>query len=129
VIRLQSPAEIRFQLCRVYSDNEMSDSCVREGCRKFRDGRTDVYDKGGQGHSIVTHKLVQKVEQYARGKHRFTRSELSEEFPHTSRTTLYRIVMDRLGYHKFCARWVPWMESTIGCITWRHRSLTRDYKN
>jgi hypothetical protein len=22
-----------------------------------------------------------------------------------------------------------WMESTIGCIMWRHSSLTRDYKN
>ena len=41
------------------------------------------------------------------GKRRFMKSKLSEEFPQTSRTTLYRIVMDRLGYHKFCARWVP----------------------
>ena len=22
-----------------------------------------------------------------------------------------------------------WMESTTGCVTWRHRSVTRDYKN
>ena len=42
-----------------------------------------------------------------RGNRRFTISELSEEFPQISRTTLYRIVTDRLGYHKFCARWVP----------------------
>jgi len=26
----------------------MSDSCVREWCRKFRDGRTNVHDGGGQ---------------------------------------------------------------------------------
>jgi transposase len=58
----QSVAEIHHQLCRVYSDNIMSDSCVREWCRKFRDGRTDVHDKGGQErHSIVTDELVQKV--------------------------------------------------------------------
>ena len=81
---------------------------VREWCRKFRDGRTDVHDEGGQGrHSIVTDELVQKVDQCVRGKRRFTISELSEEFPQSSRTTLYRIVTDRLGYHKFCARWVP----------------------
>jgi transposase len=86
----------------------MSDSCVREWCRKFRDGRTDVHDEGGQErHSIVTDELVQKVDQCLRAKHRFTISELPEEFPQTSRTTLYRIVMDRLVYHKFCARWVP----------------------
>ena len=67
----------------------MSDSCVRECCRKFRDGRTDVQYEGGQeGHSTVTDELVQKVEQCLRGKRRFTISELSEEFPQTSRTTL-----------------------------------------
>ena len=81
---------------------------MREWCRKFRDGRTDVHDEGGQGrHSIVTDELIQKVNQCVRRKLRFTISELSEEFPRTSRTTLYRIVTDGLGYHKFCARWVP----------------------
>jgi len=44
----QSVAEIR-QLCHVYGDNVMSDSCVREWCRKFGDGHTDVRDEGGQG--------------------------------------------------------------------------------
>jgi len=104
----QSAAEIHRRLCRVYSDNVMSDSCVREWCRKFRDGRTDVHDEGGQErHSIVTDELVRKVDQCLRGKRRFTISELSEEFLQTSRTTLYGIVMDRLVYNTFCARWVP----------------------
>jgi len=86
----------------------MSDSCVRDWCRKFRDGRTDVHEEGGQERRlIVTDELVQKVDQCLRGKRRFTISELSEEFQQTSRTALYRTVMDRLGYHKFCARWVP----------------------
>jgi hypothetical protein len=67
-----------------------------------------VHDEGGEGrHSIVTDELLQKVDQCMRGKCRFMISELSEEFPQTSRTTLYRIVTDRLGYHKLCARWVP----------------------
>ena len=35
----QSTAEIHCQLCCVYGDNIMSDSCVSERCRKFRDGR------------------------------------------------------------------------------------------
>ena len=54
----------------------------------------------------MTDELVQKVNQCVHGKH-FMISELSEEFPQFSRTTLYQIVTDRLGYHKFCARWVP----------------------
>jgi hypothetical protein len=47
----QSTAEIHRRLCRVqvYGDNVMSDSCVREWCRRFRDGCTDVHDEGGQG--------------------------------------------------------------------------------
>jgi len=55
----QSAAEIR-QFCLVYGDNVMSDSCVREWCKKFRDVHTDVHDEGGQGrHSIGTDELVQ----------------------------------------------------------------------
>ena len=54
----------------------------------------------------MTDELVQKVDQCVRGKCRFMISGLFEEFPHTLRTTLYRIVMDRLGYHKFCAWWL-----------------------
>jgi transposase len=74
----QSAAKIRRRLCCVYSDNVMSDSCVREWCRIFRDGRIDVHDEGGQGrHSIVTVELVQKFDQCVRGKRRFTISELS----------------------------------------------------
>jgi len=39
----QSAAEIHRRLCRVYVDNVMSDSCVREWYRKFRDGHTDAH--------------------------------------------------------------------------------------
>jgi len=78
----QSATELHHWLCHVYSDNIMSNSCVREWCRKFRDGRTDVHDEVGQGwHSIVTDELIQKVDQCMRGKRCFTISELSEEFP------------------------------------------------
>jgi hypothetical protein len=57
-----SAPDIHRQLCCVYSDNVMSDSCVGEWCRKFGDGRTDVHNEGGQGqHSIVTDELIQKV--------------------------------------------------------------------
>ena len=63
----QSATEIHCRLCRVYGDTVMSDNCVRKWCRKFRDGRTDVHDEGGQGrHSIVTEELVQKVDQCVR---------------------------------------------------------------
>jgi transposase len=124
----QSAAEIHRRLCRVYGDNVMSDNCVTEWCRKFRERCTDVHDEGGQErHSIVTDKLAQKVDKFLREKRRFAISELSEEFAQTSRTALYRTVTDRLGYHTFCARWVPKQTDRLGCITWRHRSLKRHY--
>jgi transposase len=86
----QSAAAIHRRLCRVYSD-VMSNSCVREWYRKFRDGCTDVHDEGGQGqHSIVTDELVQKVDQCVHGK-RITISELPEEFPQTLRNTLHQM--------------------------------------
>jgi hypothetical protein len=51
----QGMAKIHRPLCLVYGDNVMSDSCLREWHRKFRDGRTDVHDEGVQGrHSTVT---------------------------------------------------------------------------
>jgi hypothetical protein len=57
----QSAAEIHRRLCRVYGGNVMSDSCVREWCRKLEDGRTDVHEEGAQGqHLIVTDELVHK---------------------------------------------------------------------
>jgi transposase len=44
----QSAAEIHRRVCRVYGDTVMSVKCVRKWCRKFRDGRNDVHDEGGQ---------------------------------------------------------------------------------
>jgi transposase len=92
----------------------MSDSCVREWCRKFRGGRTDMHDEGGQERrSTVTDELVHKVDQCLRGKRRFTISELSEKFLQTSRATLYQIVTDKLVYQTLCARWVPKQPSDL----------------
>jgi hypothetical protein len=55
----QSTVEIHCRLCCVYGENVISDSCVREWCRKFRDGSIDVHDKSGQGqHPVVTDELV-----------------------------------------------------------------------
>jgi len=77
----------------VYGPNFMSDKCVREWCRKFRDGRTDVHDEGGQGRpSLVTDDLVQHLDKVVRERRRFTISELSLQFPQVCRKVLYEIV-------------------------------------
>jgi hypothetical protein len=55
----------------------------------------------------VTDDLVQHVDKVVRERRRFTISELSLEFPQVYRMVLYETVTKKLGYHKFCARWVP----------------------
>jgi hypothetical protein len=54
-------------------------------------------------------RLVQSVDQKICGRQSFTISELSCGFPQISRTFPYEIITVWLGYHKFCARWVPKM--------------------
>lgn len=50
---------------------------------------------------------LKKINTTIHDNRRFTISELSEQYPQTTRTGLYETVTDRLGYRKFCARWVP----------------------
>jgi hypothetical protein len=50
--------------------------------------------------------LPQRVDQKFCVREGFTISEFSCKFPQISRTVLYEIITVRLGYHKFCARWI-----------------------
>jgi hypothetical protein len=73
----------------------------------FKDGRTNVHDEERSGWlSVVSVDLVESVNQKICERWRFTISELLCEFPQISRTVLYKIITVRLGYHKFCPRWV-----------------------
>jgi hypothetical protein len=56
--------------------------------------------------SVVSDDLVQSVDQKICERRPFTISELLREYPQISCTLLYEIIMIKLGYHKFCARWV-----------------------
>jgi transposase len=102
-----SAAAIHRQLCAVYGPSVMSEGVVREWVRSFKGGRTNIHDKDRSGRpSVVTNELVQKIDGKVRDNRRFTISELSDEFPQISRTVLYEIVTESLGYKKYCARWV-----------------------
>jgi hypothetical protein len=70
-------------------------------------GRTNVHDEEQSGQpSVVSDDLVQSVDPKICGRRVFRILELSHEFPQISRTLLYDIITVRLGYCKFCARWV-----------------------
>ncbi|XP_035213014.1 uncharacterized protein LOC118186946 [Stegodyphus dumicola] len=108
-----SAARIHRRMSRVYGNSCMSDGVVREWCRKFKDGRTDVHDEGGQGRkSVAADDIVQRVDQAVKQNRRFTISELSMKFPKVSRSSLYSIITEQLRYRKMCARWVLQMLMT-----------------
>jgi transposase len=44
-----SSAEIHLELCAVYGQNLMSEGTVRQWCRMFKDGRTNVHDEERSG--------------------------------------------------------------------------------
>lgn len=102
------PVEIHRELCSVYGENIMSYTAVKKWCQLFREGRTNVHDEKRSGRpSVITDDLVEKIDGKIRENRRFTITELSECFPQISRTVVYEIVTQKLGFRKFCARWVP----------------------
>jgi hypothetical protein len=58
-------AQIHRELCAVvYGQNVMSEGTVRQWCRMFRDGRTDVHDEERSVQpSVVSDDIVQSVDQ------------------------------------------------------------------
>jgi transposase len=81
----------------VYDQNVMSEGTVRQWCRMYEDGRTNVRVEERSGRpSVVSDDLVQSVDQKICEKRRFSISELSCEFPKISRTLLCEIIRVRL---------------------------------
>ncbi|GFV00446.1 histone-lysine N-methyltransferase SETMAR [Trichonephila clavipes] len=103
-----SAAEIHRQISDVYGPNVMSSSKVRKWVRAFKDGRENVHDEPRSGRpSVITDALVNAVDEKIREDRRFTISTLALEFPNVGRTTLHKVVSEKLKFRKLCARWVP----------------------
>jgi hypothetical protein len=63
-VRNMSATEINHALCVVYGQTVMSEGTVRQGCRMFKDGRTNVDDEERSGQPpVVSNALVQSVDQ------------------------------------------------------------------
>ncbi|GFW38353.1 histone-lysine N-methyltransferase SETMAR [Trichonephila clavipes] len=86
----------------------MSSSKVRKWVRAFKDGRENVHDEPRSGRpSVITDDLVNAVDEKIREDRRFTISTLALEFPNVGRTTLHKVVSEKLKFRKLCARCVP----------------------
>jgi transposase len=65
----------------------MSEETLRQWCRIFKDGQTNVQDEERSGRpSLMSNDLVQSVDQKIYEKLSFTISVLSCEYPQISRT-------------------------------------------
>jgi hypothetical protein len=95
-LRNMSAVEINRELyAMVYGQNVMNEGTVRQWCRMFKDGRTDIYDEELCGQpSVVSDDLVHSVDQKLRGTWCFTISELWCEFPQILCTLLYEIITE-----------------------------------
>ncbi|GFY10141.1 histone-lysine N-methyltransferase SETMAR [Trichonephila clavipes] len=72
------------------------------------DGRENVNDEPRFGRpSVITDDLVNAVDEKIRKGRLFTISTLALEFPNVGRTTLHKVVSEKLKFRKLCARWVP----------------------
>lgn len=113
-----SAAEIRCRLCRVYGDNVMSDSSVRDGCTKIC---MKSWEQGW--HSIVTNELLQKFDHVMRERRRFKISDLCDKL------LKFR---DPAGFLLSHSGWVTtgrtWIEYTTDWITLLCLSLIRKKK-
>jgi transposase len=97
-----SAAEINCELPAVYGQNILNEGTVRQWCRRFKDGGTNVhYQERSSRPSVVSNDLVQTVDQKICERWHFTISELSCELPQISRTALCEIITVKLGCHNF----------------------------
>jgi histone-lysine N-methyltransferase SETMAR len=88
---------------------------VRKWCREFESGRTAIHDEERTGRPSLSDETVAKIERVMRQDRRITLDDLSILVPEVSRTSIYRVLTEKLNYRKVCARWVP-------------RMLTEDHK-
>ena len=54
-----------------------------------------------------------KIERILLEDRRITIRQLAAEIPEASEASIDRILNEKLGYHKVCARWVPHMHSAL----------------
>lgn len=57
--------------------------------------------------NLVIEDLLMKINEKYRDNRRFTITELSEHFVLISQTLVNEMLVKKLDYYEFCARWVP----------------------
>jgi len=126
----QSPAEIHRRLCRVYGDNVTS-GALNKLRRLIQNKRRGMLTKGvvllrdnGRPHTAARTNASIKLFNWEIFDHPPYSPDLAPSDYH-----LFTKMKVWLGCSVSTPTMSSWMESTTGCITWWHHSLTRDYKH
>jgi hypothetical protein len=103
-----SALEISCELCVVYGQNVMIEVTVRQWCRMFKDGQTNVYNEEQYGRPSVVSDLVELlIRKFVKdGASQFQNFHVNI---HKLHALLCKIITVRRSYHEFCARWLPEM--------------------
>ncbi|GFT47991.1 HTH_48 domain-containing protein [Nephila pilipes] len=104
-----SPVDIHRQLTEVYGDKCMFIQHARNRCRKLSAGRKEVHDEERTGRPSVSEAVIEMIRCEVLQNRRITVHELVARIPGSSYGTVERASTEKLGYHKCCARWVPWL--------------------
>src|SRR6266496_2214118 len=101
--------EISDRLRNVYKESTLSYASVRRWAVQFKSGNSDISDKprSGRPRTAVTPNNKRHVDGMIRGDRRVTVRDIVDEIG-TGHDAVQKII-NKLGYSKVCASWVPRM--------------------
>lgn len=102
------PTEIHADLQKVYGNGALKYATVCKWVRRFNDGRESIENdpRVGRPVSVLTEKNVATVKTLIEEDARYTVHEI-EELSGIHSSSVLKILRERLGLRKICARWVP----------------------
>ena len=102
------PTEIHADLQKVYGNGALKYATVCKWVHRFNDGReSNENDRWvGRPVSVLTEKNVATVEKLIEEDKCYTVQEI-EELSGIHSLSVLKILCERLGLRKICARWVP----------------------
>ena len=102
------PTEIHADLQKVYGNGALKYATVRKWVCCFNDGRESIENdrRVGRPVSVLTEKNDATVKTLIEEDARYTMQEI-EELSGIHSSSVLKILCERLGLRKICARWVP----------------------
>ena len=96
----KTPVGVYNEVKTIYGDKAMNCTSVFKWCGEFKNGLTSVHDDQRSRPSIVTDKIVEKIENALHDNCRLTMDELSVMFPQIYRSMLHETITEILRYRK-----------------------------